>query len=173
MVGLPELKAQNIYADKAGKVSFYSKTPLEDIEAHNTQAVGIIGLATGSVGVSILVKGFKFKKALMEEHFNENYLESDKYPKAIFNGKILEFEKLDFFKPEGIEATVVGNITLHGVTQPIHGIVFFKPKGEDLLCSTEFKLKPENFKIKIPALVVNNIAKEIDVEAHFLISKKK
>jgi hypothetical protein len=168
------LQAQNIYIDKAGKVSFFSKAPLENIEAHNTQALGIIELDKGRVGISILIKGFRFAKALMEEHFNENYLESDKYPKAIFNGKIIDYEKLDFFNPNGVEAVVVGNITIHGITKPLHSNVLFKPNGDTdaLNCSAQFKLKPEDFNIKIPSLVINNIAKEIEVSVNFSIVKK-
>jgi len=167
-----DLSAQNIYTDKEGKVSFYSRTPLEDIEAHTTQALGIINLDKGSVGVSILIKSFSFKKALMEEHFNENYLESDIYPKAVFNGKIMGYDTLDFKRAGGLETTVVGNIKLHGVTQAIHGTVSFKPDGKSFKCSTKFKLKPADFNIKIPDLVSNNIAKEVEVTAEFLISKK-
>jgi hypothetical protein len=165
--------SQNIYMDKAGKVSFFSKASLENIEAHNEQALGIIELDKGRVGISILIKGFRFEKSLMEEHFNENYLESDKYPKAVFNGKIIDYETLNFFDPKGIEATVAGNITLHGVTKPLHSKVLFKPEGNMLKCSVQFKLKPEDFNIKIPNLVINNIAKEIDVTAVFSITKKE
>lgn len=165
--------AQNIYMDKAGMVSFFSKAPLENIEAHNTQALGIIELDKGRVAISILIKGFKFEKALMEEHFNENYLESDIYPKAVFSGKIIDYEKLNFFDPKGIEAVVAGNITIHGVSKPLHSKVFFKPEGDRLKCTVQFKVKPEDFNVKIPKLVINNIAKEIDVTAIFSISKKE
>lgn len=164
---------QNIYMDKEGKVSFYSRASLENIEARNTQALGIIELDKGRVGITVLIKGFKFEKALMEEHFNENYLESDKYPKAIFIGKILGYEELDFFNPLGVEAMVEGEITIHGIKKYLHSRVFFKPEGDILKCMTEFELKPEDFNIKIPALVVNNIAKEIVVKASFSIAKKK
>lgn len=164
---------QNIYMDKEGKVSFYSTASLENIEAHNTQALGIIELDKGRVGITVLIKGFKFEKALMEEHFNENYMESDKYPKAVFVGKILDYEKLDFFSPLGVEAVVVGEITIHGVKKSLQSKVFFKPEGDILKCTNEFRLKPEDFKIKIPMLVINNIAKEIVVKASFSIDKRK
>jgi hypothetical protein len=163
---------QNIYMDKEGKVSFYSNASLENIEAHNSQALGIIELDKGRVGITVLIKGFKFEKALMEEHFNENYMESDKYPKAVFVGKILGYEDLDFFNPSGVEAVVEGEITIHGVKKFLHSKVFFIAEGKILKCTAEFKLKPEHFKIKIPALVVNNIAKEIVVKANFSIAKK-
>lgn len=109
----------------------------------------------------------------MEEHFNENYLESDKYAKAIFNGKIIDYETLNFFDPNGIEATVAGNITIHGVTKPLHSKVLFKPEGDILKCSVKFKVKPGDFNIKIPNLAINNIAEEIDVTSIFSIAKKQ
>lgn len=167
--------AQNVYIDKAGKASFYSKAPMEDIEAHNGQALGVIDLDNGLVAVSVLVKGFHFEKALMEEHFNENYLESDKYPKATFKGRILEFQTLDFKNPEGINATVEGEITLHGVKKILQAEVSFKPeKGKDAYrSSTTFKLKVADFKIKIPNVVVDNIAKEVDVTLDFYITKRE
>jgi hypothetical protein len=163
---------QNIYMDKEGKVSFYSKASLENIEAHNTQALGIIELDRGRVGITVLIKGFKFEKALMEEHFNENYLESDKYPKAVFVGKIVGYEELDFFNPLGVEAVVEGEITIHGIKKSLQSKVVFNAEGHNLKCTAEFKLKPEDFNIKIPSIVVNNIAKEIVVKANFSIAKK-
>src|SRR3982750_2211619 len=82
--------SQNRYFTKTGKVSFFSKASLENIEAHNKNAVSVFDRTTGQVEVSILMKAFEFEKALMEEHFNENYVESDKFPKSVFKGKINE-----------------------------------------------------------------------------------
>src|ERR1044071_9234988 len=103
--------SQNRYFTRTGKVSFYSKAALENIEAHNKNAVSVFDRSTGQVAVSILMKAFEFEKALMEEHFNENYVESDKFPKAVFKGKIVDLSWIDFSKNGKYTATVVGQLS--------------------------------------------------------------
>src|SRR5690554_8148922 len=86
--------AQNKYFTKQGYISFYSHTPVEDIKAENNQVLSIIDFSTTEIAVTLLMKSFAFEKALMQEHFNENYVESDKYPKANFSGKIQNLEDI-------------------------------------------------------------------------------
>src|SRR5690606_25912300 len=100
LIGLiaPVLNAQGKYFTKEGKISFSSDAPMEKIEAHNRKANSVIDAASGKMEWSVLIKAFQFEKALMQEHFNENYMESDKFPKAVFKGVIQQHDKIDWTK---------------------------------------------------------------------------
>ncbi|WP_420316106.1 YceI family protein [Ekhidna sp.] len=164
--------AQNVLIDKQGVAHFYSEAPLEDIEATNEKAVGAIDLDKGTVAVTMLIKNFHFEKSLMEEHFNENYLESEKYPKASFKGKIANFSSYDFSKPGTITAKANGELEIHGVKRPIESEVTFDIKEDVIGANTIFKVALEDHKIKIPKLVIKNIAEVVDVDVSFNFMKK-
>src|SRR5208283_991257 len=104
---------------KNAHIWFYSHTPMEEIEAHNRQVVSILDKNTGDLMFNMLVKSFEFKRALMQEHFNENYMESDKIPKASFKGTIVNIGKIDFKKDGSYPAEITGTITIHGVSKPL------------------------------------------------------
>lgn len=154
--------------DKEGKIHFFSEAPLENIEASNNQVIGALDLTTGNVAVSMLMKGFHFEKSLMEEHFNENYIESDKYPKSTFTGKIgpADLEKVKNLQSE-LKINIKGDLTLHGVTKTIDALVTFVKSGAQLQVSTEFIIKIEEYKIKVPSMLISNIAEEVATDAHF------
>ena len=148
---------------KNGHVWFYSHTPIEDIEAHNNQVVSILDATTGDLAINLLVKAFEFKKAVMQEHFNENYMESDKYPKSTFKGKTINLDKINF-KQDGIyPAEVSGDITIHNVTKPITTKGTIEVKGGTITAKAEFIALPKDYNIDIPSVVEKNIAKEIEV----------
>ncbi len=155
--------SQNRYFTKTGKVSFYSWAALENIEAHNKNAVSVFDKSTGQVEVSILMKAFEFEKALMEEHFNENYVESDKFPKSVFKGKINDLSVIDFSKNGKYTGTVVGQLSLHGQTKEIAAPVVFVVNNGQINVTTEFRVLLEDYKISIPSIVKDNISKEIKV----------
>src|SRR5687768_9453319 len=111
--------AQAKFIDRAGRASFFSSAPLEDIEAHSNQDGSIFDVQSGEIAASVLMRSFNFRKALMEEHFNENYIESDKYPKATFKGNVSNLTDLDVSKRGKYTLNVTGDITLHGVTRPV------------------------------------------------------
>jgi polyisoprenoid-binding protein YceI len=159
--------AQTRYMDRTGKASFFSKAPLENIEAHNDQVLSLLDVDKGEVAVSMLMKGFQFEKALMQEHFNEKYIESDKFPKATFKGKIKDISKLDLTKDGNYTVDVVGEVTIHGETQPLETKVDFMVKGGKVNANSIFKLRVKDFKITIPSLVVKNIAEEVEVKVSF------
>jgi polyisoprenoid-binding protein YceI len=163
----PETHAQSRYIDKAGKASFFSKAPLENIEAHNNQALSLLDASSGEIAASILMKSFQFEKALMQEHFNEKYIESDKYPKATFKGKIKDLSKLDLTKDGQYTVEVEGEITIHGETQPLKTNVDFVVKDKTISATSTFNLKVKDFKITIPTVVVKNIAEEVEVKVAF------
>lgn len=154
--------AQNFVA-RNGHIWFYSHTPVEDIEAHNRQAVSIINPENGNIQFNLLVKLFEFEKKLMQEHFNENYMESDKYPKASFNGKIANLSEVDFKKDGTYNARVTGDLTIHNVTKKVDTKGTIKVKSGVPSAEAKFIVRPEDYDITIPAVVRENIAKEIEV----------
>ncbi|GAO43900.1 YceI family protein [Flavihumibacter petaseus] len=150
---------------KNGNVRLYSHTPLEDIKAENRQVLFLLDPEKQTVKAMMLVKAFLFEKALMQEHFNENYIESDKYPKAGFEGT---FEPaIDLSRKGKLDLTVKGNITLHGVTKQISFPAVVEVKEQTIAGQTRFLLKPEDFQIKIPGLVRDKIASEMEVTVSF------
>ena len=159
--------AQSKFIDRAGRASFFSSAPLEDIEAHSNQAVSIFDVQSGEIAASVLMRSFNFRKALMEEHFNENYIESDRYPKATFKGKVSNLSDLDVSKPGKYTLNVTGDITLHGVTRPVQVKAEVTVDKGVLQAKAVFPLKVQDFKIKVPRLVVNNIAEVVDVTVSF------
>lgn len=159
--------SQSKYIDRAGKASFFSSAPMEDIEAHNNQAVSILDTGTGELVASMLMRSFNFRKALMQEHFNENYVESHKYPKATFKGKVTNINEIDISRNGKCTLDVTGEITLHGVTQPIQTKAEAVVENGTIKAKAVFPLTVKDFKIKIPRLVINNIAEQVEVTVSF------
>ncbi|MDC9722220.1 MAG: YceI family protein [Urechidicola sp.] len=152
--------SQGKYLTKQGFVTFFSHTVVEDIKADNHQVVSIIDTDTGDIAIQLLMKSFMFKKALMQEHFNENYVESHKYPKAKFKGRILDYEELS----EGInEVEIEGILTVHGIDKEIITSAVIEIKEDEIILIGEFIVAVEHFEIKIPKVVIKNIAKTIKV----------
>lgn len=155
---------------KTGTINFEASVPsFEEVKATNNNVSAILNTETGEFAALALVKGFRFKVALMEEHFNENYIESSTYPKAVFRGTIVDFVAEDITE-EALEYTINGAITLHGETKEISIQGFLKRVNGGMQLSTDFSLRPEDFKIKIPAIVRNKIAEKIDVTAQFVLT---
>lgn len=155
--------AQEKYVSKTGHIWFYSQTPLETIEAHNNQVATILNIKTGAIAFDLLMKSFKFKKALMEEHFNENYVHSEKYPKSTFSGKIVDFNNLNLTKNGKYKVEVEGDLTLHGVTKKIKQPGTIEIKNDKIYATSKFNIKPEDYNIEIPNLVRDKIASTIEV----------
>ena len=166
-----EASAQK-YLTKVGHVWFFSSTPLEDIEAHNYQASSVIDMDNGDVVFAMLMKGFEFEKALMQEHFNEKYIESDTYPKSEFKGSIKDFGSVKVKEGSETEVEVEGDLTIHGVTQSISttGTMKFDDDGK-LVISATFPVTVADYDITIPAAVRDNIAKVVDVHVDMKLSK--
>lgn len=161
------LEAQNLFYTKSGSVSFYSKAPLEDIEAHNTNAVSIMDVESGAIEFAILIKAFKFEKALMQEHFNENYLESSKYPKATFKGNITNLYAIDFSNNGKYSATIEGKMTIHGVARKMTIRGQFIVDGNEISGSANFPITIADHDIRIPKIVRDNIAQVVKVYSSF------
>lgn len=151
------------FMTQTGKISFFSKAPLENIEAVNNQVSGVINAATGEMAFSLLMKGFTFDKALMQEHFNEKYVESDKFPKSNFKGSIEDMDKVKLSKIP-VEVNITGQLTIHGVTKDIKVVGYLsQPDGRTISGSSEFRISLKDFNIKIPSAVRENIAETIDI----------
>ena len=159
--------AQSKYIDRRGHASFFSSAPMEDIRAENDQAVSIIDTQSGEIVASMLMRSFNFRKALMEEHFNENYVESDKFPKATFRGKIVNLAEVDFAKDGNYTLDISGEITLHGVTQPLTLKAEAVVRGGTVQAKGVFPLTVKDFNIEVPRLVINNIAEVVEVTVSF------
>ncbi len=151
----------------ASTISFFSKSPLEDIEATNKNVTAVLRTTTNDIQFAVPMISFKFPKPLMEEHFNENYVESTKYPTCIFKGKINE--TIDFSKDGEYPATVKGTLDLHGVTKEIHANGTIKVKGSEITVISEFKIKIADYKIQVPSLYVQNIAEVVDVKVNAIL----
>src|ERR1700722_8065725 len=153
-----------LYSTRAGLIGFYSKTALEDIVGENNQVYAIIDAGKKNLAFAALLKGFVFPKELMQEHFNENYVESDKYPKATFTG--VYTGDVQVGKDGVYKVMVKGNLTLHNTTKAIEAPATIEVKNGHLLGQAEFKVKPEDFNINIPSLVRDKIDKEMNVKVN-------
>lgn len=161
--GMLPAQAQELYFTRNGHIDFYSSTPMENIKADNDKVASVINITTGDVEFSVLSVAFQFKKALMQEHFNENYMESSKYPKSTFKGKITNLDKVNFKADGTYPAEVTGKLTIHGVTKDISTNGTIIVKDGKFKVQSSFNVKPEDYGIEIPNLVRDNIAKEIKV----------
>ncbi|MBK6266159.1 YceI family protein [Marivirga sp. S37H4] len=148
---------------KDSYAKFYSEAPLENIEAHNEQVQSIIDIAKNDVVISMPITGFTFEKSLMQEHFNENYMESDKFPKAEFQGVYTSATPIDMSKNTTYEVMVKGNLTIHGVTKSISTKGYIKVENNTLIATTTFFVKVADYKIEIPRISFKNIAEEVEV----------
>jgi hypothetical protein len=155
--------AQDRYMTRSGKIYFLSDAPMEKIEAVNNQAASVLDASTGKVEFSVLMKSFEFEKALMGEHFQEKYVESEKFPKSSFKGSITDFSAVNMSKEGTYPVKYKGDFTLHGVTKPVDGTGTVMVKGGKIFAKSTFMLPIEAYGIEIPSLVKDKIAKEVKV----------
>jgi hypothetical protein len=160
-----------IYIAKTSEISFFSASPLEDIQAVNKATKPIINTATNDVQMKISISAFQFEKPLMQEHFNENYMESEKFPNAVFKGKINE--KIDWTKDGEHKVTVTGKMNIHGIEKErtIDGLV--KIKGQEIIISSKFMIHIADHGIKVPSLYVQNIAEDVEVKLNATLEPYK
>lgn len=143
---------------RSGYVKFFSGAAVEDITAENKQVSSILDLESGSFAFLVPIKAFQFEKALMQEHFNENYMESGKFPNASFKGKIENFESLDLTKDGSFEANFKGTMNIHGESREISEKVNITVKDGKVSLDCEFDLKCSDYKVEIPAAKADNIS---------------
>ena len=160
----PAAAYSQLYQTRTGFIGFYSKTPLEDIKGENNQAYAIVDAGGKKLAFAALLKGFIFPKELMQEHFNENYVESDKYPKATFSGTYTG--EVDLNRDGIYKVTVSGKLTLHNMTQTVETPATLEVKAGHLIGVAEFHLKPEDFNISIPSVVRDKIDRQMLVKVN-------
>lgn len=159
--------AQDKIITKNGKVTFEASVPsFEEVKAKNEGATCIINTKTGEMASLTLVKGFRFKTALMEEHFNENYIESDKYPKATFKGKIENFD-LAKVTTEGKEYNIKGKMELHGKSKDISITATIKKSGDGVNLVSNFNVNTDDYGIEIPSVVSKKVSKKVNIKLDF------
>ena len=164
LVGIGSAAFGQKYASEKSFVSFYSHATIEDIKAENTKASSIFNIATGDIAFSIPIKDFRFAKSLMQEHFNEKYMDSEKLPKSTFQGKITGFQA----NATGAQqAKATGKLTIHGITRDVDvpGTVEFA-NGKVILKSA-FIVKLDDYEIMRPQLLWKNIAEQVEVKIEF------
>jgi len=160
-----------IYMGKTCVTHFFSKTSMKDIEASSNTAKPVLDAASGNFQMRIQNTSFKFESSFMQEHFNENYMESEKYPYDTFKGKINE--KVDYTKDGEYKVTCTGIMEMHGTTQQITTNGTITVKGKEVTIVSKFKVKPADYKIKVPSLYVKEIAEEIDVDINTVMEPYK
>ena len=164
---------QSKYMTKSGSMSFEASQPsFEPIEATHSAVSALLNADTGELAVLALVRGFRFPLALMEEHFNENYIESHQYPKTSFRGSILNFDSNALSnQPRTVQLT--GELSMHGVTKPISVSATITQSDEQITLTSSFSVKTSDFGIKIPSLVRKQIDENVQVEVSLPLQRKQ
>lgn len=157
-------RAQSKYMTKAGYISFFSASIMEDIEAKNNKVAAVFDLSTGQLAFSVPIHEFQFKRTLMQEHFNENYMESDKYPKATFTGQLTNAAQVAKLLPTATQnVEVEGQLMLHGVTHKVAVSGTLQLRDGQLVIFAYFNIAPADYAIDVPLLVREHIAKSVSV----------
>jgi len=154
-----------IFTGKNGEINFFSETPIEDISAVNNKLSAVFDASTNDLVFQLNITDFKFPIALMQEHFNENYLESDLYPKSKFIGRVVNI--MDE------QATVWGDLTIHGITNSIKVVGSFIKSKNSVSINSQFIIKLKDYNIKIPKIVMYKIAEEIEVKVNIELIELK
>ncbi len=161
------------YITRSGITTFAaSEKSFEPVEATNKSTTVILNSSTGAVAAQVMIAGFQFKNALMQEHFNENYMDSHKYPKATFKGTLKNYSVEKSQKTTSYDLS--GTLTIKGVSKPIHTTVYLKPtKNNKLHFTTKFVVQAEDYGIRIPSIVRKKIAEKILITIDYTLYEKK
>ena len=155
--------AQSKYAGSTGTISFFSSAPVEDIRAATDNFISEMDLDKGTISFIVPIEGFVFKKKLMQQHFNDQYMESDKFPSAFFEGSLEQIPSRGTGQESQFKTTVKGSITIKGVTRPLREAVILGWSGDDIVATCKFNVRLEDFGIKIPRILIRNIAEVVKV----------
>lgn len=160
------------YMSKTGKVTFEASVPLfEDVFAQDDNNVVVLNSDTGEIASVSVVKNFHFKVKLMEEHFNESYAETSKYPKTTFKGKIVNFDKTKLTgNPQ--KYTIQGTLNFHGVDRNVSSAATIYAKDGKIYMQGSFVARPADFKVTIPKMVMKKVAENVNVEYNYTLTKQ-
>ncbi|WP_010231692.1 YceI family protein [Gillisia marina] len=153
--------AQELYSTSSAQVEFFSEAPIENIKADSNKGISVLNLDTGEIAFQVKINTFQFEKALMQEHFNENYMESEKFPKASFKGKITN---LDIQQNTTQDVLIKGDLRMHGISRSVEIPAKLQLRDETLILESTFNVACEDYEIKIPKLLWKNIAEIIQVD---------
>lgn len=159
--------AQSVYKSKESNIEFHAGTSVEDIDAENTKAISFINLDNGEVVIAVPNKDFIFKRSLMQEHFNENYMESEKYPKIEFKGILKNIEALKSESVEKMDMECEGNLSMHGVTKKVILPVKVSKVNNKIVGESSFKIKFVEYNIQRPQILWEKLAEEVEVKSVF------
>lgn len=151
------------YFSKNAVVRFHSDSPVEKIDALNSSGSTVIDMSSGKIEFAVLNNAFVFEKALMQEHFNENYMESTKFPKTVFKGTISDYNSIQLTKPGEYQATITGQLSMHGVTKDVSTTALFKVDTKSVQGVAKFNVKCSDYEIEIPALVKKNVSNDVSI----------
>jgi polyisoprenoid-binding protein YceI len=157
------VNGQGKYFTKSGKIVFFSKTSLENIEATNKSTAAIIDTKTGDAQFAVLMKSFEFKKVQMQEHFNKDYIESDKFPKAEFKGQITNNNEIKYTTDGTYPAKVKGKLTIHGVPKDVETTGTITVKSGKIAVSSSFNVQLPDYNIKVPGIQRSQISDNIKI----------
>lgn len=154
---------------KSGKITFEASVPsFDEVKATNESSSCVLNTATGEIAALALMKGFRFKIALMEEHFNENYVESDKYPKATFKGNIEKFN-LSILDKTAKDFIIKGKLELHGKSKDVNIPAKIKKTEKGIEIKANFSVNADDFAIEIPSVVSKKVSKKVNVHLDFIL----
>lgn len=156
------LNAQK-YFTKNATITFVSKAPMETIEGTNKTTTAVIDATSGAIAFSVVVKGFVFDQQLLQQHFNENYMESDKFPKGEFKGSITNNASVKYATDGSYAVTVSGKLTIHGVTKDVTSTGKITVSGGKISASSEFSITLSDYNISIPSVVKDKISKTVKI----------
>lgn len=157
---------------RSGEINFEASMPaFEEIAAKNNTVSAIFDQATGKLAALVLIKAFKFKAPLMEEHFNENYMESSKFPKATFNGKIANFDASKLSSKKA-DYDLEGELTMHGVTRKVKSKMYLVLNASKIIATSNLSVKAKDYNIAIPSLVKSKIAEDIAIDLKLILEAK-
>lgn len=167
-----QLNAQDIWMTRSGTIGFEAGTGIEDVEGINTEVASLFNIKTGDIAFNVPVKSFHFKRTLMEEHFNENYMETTKFPKASFQGKITDLSKVNFIRDGTYSVTVEGDLTIHGVTKKVSAPGSIKISGGKITAVSAFSIIMADYNISIPGVVADKMSKDARIKVTCNYEKK-
>ncbi len=155
---------QNRYYSEKSTVTFFSDGVIEDIRATNNTATSILDISKMDVAFLVRVKDFQFEKKLMQVHFNEKYMETEKFPKSTFIGSITGFDPA---RSGEQHVTATGKLSIHGVTKDVKIPGTIEMQGSNIVLRSKFSIKLADYNIVVPQIIWNNVAEDVEVEMNF------
>lgn len=157
-------KAQDRFLTRTGHIAFFSEAPLENIEAHNRQVTAVLDVTKGEIAYKVVMKSFEFEKAAMQDHFNTQYLHTDKFPNAQFEGTVTNLSAVNFKKDGTYPVQVVGKMTIHGVTKDVKQSGTIDVRSGTLVTRAKFNLTLADYNVRVPSDFARKISETVRIE---------